>query len=614
MVDAYDPALARWCADTAAGLTVPALVHRNAIEYPDLPALSTYGGGDSVTWGEFWDRVAHVSRGLANLGLGAGDRMIMMMPSRVEHWVVDLAAVHLGAIPCTAYATLSPDQLRYLGRHSKAKVVVLAGAAELARWTPILADLPDLHHVVVLDEAQVANAGPLAMPFSALVADGARAHQADPDQFERVWRQVRPEQPATLLYTSGTTGDPKGVLISHHSVVYECVVLQAVVPIPDHPRSLAYLPLAHIAERVLGVYNLIYRAGHATICADPAMLVPALREVRPVSFFGVPRVWEKMAAGVQAQLAAAAPEARAGFEAASAVALETYHLRADGKPISEELAARQAQYEAAVLRPLRTMLGMDQVMWAGSGAAPIPVEVLLFLAGLGLDVLEVWGMTETTGGVTVNIPSRFRTGTVGRVHPGMELKLGEDDEIMVRGPLVCMGYLRADGGTDPVTDADGWLATGDVGTLDSDGFLTITDRKKELIITSAGKNIAPAQIENLLRAHPLIAQAVAIGDRRPYVTALVVLDDEVAPAWAAARGVTATDPASLAASTVVEAEIRAAVDAANVRLARPEQVKTFHILPNSWTPETGELTPTLKLRRRIIVDRYQGEIAGMYGD
>jgi long-chain acyl-CoA synthetase len=589
------------------------MLHRNATEYPDLPALSTLGVDGVVTWGELRDRIAHVSRGLAGLGLGSGDRMIILMPGQVEHWVVDLAAAHLGAIPCTAYATLSPDQLRYLGRHSQAKVVVVGGAPDLARWAPALDDLPDLRHVVVVDESLVAAAGPRAVSLRAVEADGARAHQADPTAFEATWRQIRPEQPTTLLYTSGTTGDPKGVLISHHSVAYECAVLEAIVPIPDHPHSIAYLPLAHIAERVLGIYNLVYRAGHATIVADPAMLVPALREVRPVSFFGVPRVWEKMAAGVQAQLAAASPDARAGFEAASAVAQQVYTLREEGKEIGEELAARFEQMEQAVLRPLRTMLGIDRVTWAGSGAAPIPVEVLMFLAGLGIDVLEVWGMTETTGGVTVNIPSRFRTGTVGRVHPGMELKLGDDGEIMVRGPLVCLGYLRADGGVDPVTDEDGWLATGDVGTLDEDGFLKITDRKKELIITSAGKNIAPAQIENLLRSHPLIAQAVAIGDRRPYVTALVVLDEETAPPWAAARGV--IGPMSeIASSPVVMDEIQAAVDAANERLARPEQVKTFHVLPNPWTPETGELTPTLKLRRRIIVDRYHDEIAQMYGD
>jgi len=606
--------LTRRIAQTAAGITVPALLHRNATVYGDMPALSTFGVDGVVTWRELRDRVAHVSRGLAGLGLSSGDRMIILMPSQVEHWVVDLAAAHLGAIPCTAYATLSPDQLRYLGQHSKAKILVLGGAADLARWAPVLDQLPDLRHVVVVDESLVAQIGPKALSLRTVEADGAMSYRADPVQFEAIWRQIRPEQPATLLYTSGTTGDPKGVLISHHSVVYECAVLQAVVTMEDHPRSLAYLPLAHIAERVLGVYNLVYRAGFATILKDPAMLVPALREVRPVSFFGVPRVWEKMAAGIQAQLGAAAPEVRSAFEAASAVALEVYQTREAGKEVSPELAARFQQLDDMVLRPLRTMLGLDRVQWAGSGAAPIPVEVLLFLAGCGLDVLEVWGMTETTGGVTVNIPSKFRTGSVGRVHPGMEMKLGEDDEIMVRGPLICMGYLRADGGIDTVVDEAGWLATGDVGGIDEDGFLTITDRKKELIITSAGKNIAPAQIENLLRSHPLIAQAVAIGDRRPYVTALIVLDDEVVPGWAAARGVTSNDLATVAASPVVQAEIQAAVDAANEKLARPEQIKTFHILPNPWTPETGELTPTLKLRRRIIVDRYGRQISDMYGD
>jgi long-chain acyl-CoA synthetase len=609
----FDQALAEQCARTAAGVTVPALLHRNATEYGDLPALSMFGVDAVVTWRELRDRIAHVSRGLAGLGLGTGDRMIILIPGQVEHWIVDLAATHLGAIPCTAYATLSSDQLRYLGQHSKAKVIVLGGAAELGRWAPVLADLPDLRHVVVVDDSLVATAGPLAMSLAELEADGALAYQADPAAFETTWREIRPEQPVTLLYTSGTTGDPKGVLISHHNVAYECVVLEAVVPMPDHPRGLAYLPLAHIAERVLGIYNLVYRAGHATILQDPAMLVPALREVRPVAFFGVPRVWEKMAAGVQAQLAAAAPDARAAVETASALARQLYHLREAGKQISDEQAAQYEQLDQVVLRPLRTLLGLDRVMWAGSGAAPIPVDVLLFLAGLGLDVLEVWGMTETTGGVTVNIPSRFRTGTVGKIHPGMEMRLGDDGEILVRGPLICLGYLRADGGVEPVVDEDGWLATGDVGTIDDDGYLTITDRKKELIITSAGKNIAPAQIENLLRSHPLIAQAVAIGDRRPYVTALIVLDEEVAPAWAAARGVTAQGMAGIAADPVVVAEIQAAVDAANEKLARPEQVKTFHILPNSWTPETGELTPTLKLRRRIIVDRYQPQISAMYG-
>jgi long-chain acyl-CoA synthetase len=607
--------------DAARAWTIPALLHRNAVEYGDLPALSTFGRDAALTWRQLRDRVADVSYGLAGLGLRPGDRMLISMSGRLEHWIVDLAATHLGAVPCTAYATLSSDQLRYLAQHSAAPIVVVEGEAELARWRPVLNDVPTLRGIVVVDETALGERTAQSAVDSAVwtvalrtvEADGAAARIAEPELFEQRWRPIRPEQPLTLLYTSGTTGDPKGVVISHFNVLYQTVVLEDSVSVPDHPRSLAYLPLAHIAERVLGIYNPIYRAGHALICPDPTQLVPALRQQRPVILFGVPRVWEKMAAGVQAQLGAAPAEARAAFESASALAREAFWLRADGKPVPEDLAARLAQLDAAVLAPTRALLGLDQVAWGATGAAPIPVDVLVFLAGLNIDVLEVWGMTETSGSATVNLPGHFRPGTVGRVNGGMEVRIAEDGEILVRGPLVCLGYLRPDGSVEKITDDDGWLATGDVGTLDQDGFLTITDRKKELIITSGGKNISPAQIENLLRAHPLIAQAVAIGDRRPFVTALIVLDEEVAPQWAVAHGVTA-DRAALADDPVVRAEIQAAVDAANAKLSRPEQVKAFHVMPTSWTPETGELTPTLKLRRRIITDRYSGEIDALYSD
>jgi long-chain acyl-CoA synthetase len=599
--------------EAARAWTVPALVHRNATEYWDLPALSTYGQDAALTWRQLRDRIADVSYGLAGLGLNPGDRMLISMSGRLEHWIADLAATHLGAVPCTAYATLSSDQLRYLAQHSAAPVVVVEGEAELDRWRPVLDQVPTIKRIVVVDEQATVDSPEWMVALRTVETDGAAARAAEPELFEARWRAIRSEQPLTLLYTSGTTGDPKGVVISHFNVLYQTVVLEDSVSVPDHPRSLAYLPLAHIAERILGIYNPIYRAGHALICPNPAQLVPALQQQRPVSFFGVPRVWEKIAAGVQAQLSGAPPELRAAFESASALAREAFWLRADGKPVPDELAARLAQVDAAVLAPTRTMLGLDQMAWGGTGAAPIPVQVLVFLAGLNIDVLEVWGMTETTGSATTNLPGNFRPGTVGRPQGGMDVRIVEDGEILVRGPLVCVGYLRPDGGVERITDADGWLATGDVGTLDQDGFLTITDRKKELIITSGGKNISPAQIETLLRAHPLIAQAVAIGDRRPFVTALIVLDDEVAPQWAVAHGVTASGPA-LVDDPRVRADLQAAIDAANEKLSRPEQVKAFRVMPTSWTPESGELTPTLKLRRRIIVDRYAGEIGALYGD
>jgi len=609
-----DPAdaLADQCAKTAANLTVPALLHRNATDLADLPALGTLDRDDTRTWAQLHGEVAELAGGLADIGLEPGGHMLIMMSSRPEHWLVDLAAVHLGAVPSTIYPTLSTDQMRYVALHSSAQVLVLENAAALDRWRPVLPNLPHLRRIVVVDATEPDDLSPKTVPLSQVRSVGQAAHRADPAAFERRWRAIRPEQPVTLLYTSGTTGDPKGVVLSHHNVIYQAVALEANVFVPDHAPSVAYLPLAHIAERFLGIYNPIYRAGHVTICPDPTQLVKALRTVAPFSFFGVPRIWEKMAAGVQAHLAAAEPAVQAAFSAASAVALQAYELRAAGEAVPDDLAAQLAQAEATVLRPIQSTLGLQNMVWAGSGAAPIPVDVLRFLAGLGVDVLEVWGMTETTGTATINLPERFRTGSVGRPHLGMQVRLADDGEIFVRGPLVCSGYLRADGSVEPVVDADGWLATGDVGTIDDDGFLTITDRKKEIIITSSGKNISPAHIEGLLRAHPLIGQAVAIGDRRPYVTALIVLDEEVAPQWARTRGISDAQLPHLASDPLLLAEIQAAVDAANARLARPEQVKTFEVLPSSWTPESGELTPTLKLRRRVIVDRYGDSIDGLY--
>jgi long-chain acyl-CoA synthetase len=602
------------CARAVDGLTIPKLVDRNATEHGSLPALTTLDGPESVTltWAELRAEVAAYTCGLAELGLRPGDRMLIMMSARPEHWVVDLAAVHLGAVPCTAYQTLSPDQLRYLGQHSKAPVIVLEGPDELARWQPILDDLPDLRTVLLLDEAAIPGADPRFRPLSAIGATGRNRYEADAQSFTGLWQAVSPAQPVTLLYTSGTTGDPKGVLLSHTNVIYQAAALEAMVPTPAHAPTVSYLPLAHIAERVLGIYVPAFRAGHVHICADAGRLVDALRQVRPTSFFGVPRVWEKMVAALRAIVGVLPANHRPAFERAYALTLSAYRRRAEGLPVDEDMAAQVAELDRSVLKPVRAMLGLDEAIWPGSGAAPIPLDVLYYLAALGIEVLEVWGMTETTGTATINTPQRFRPGTVGLPHVGMAVRLAEDGEIMVRGPLVCLGYLQPDGTVASQVDTDGWLATGDIGTLDADGYLTITDRKKELIITSSGKNISPARIEGLLRAHPLVGHAAAIGDRRPYVTALITLDEEAAPAWARAHGIGTEDLAALAEHPAVLSEVDKIVAAANERLARAEQIKRYRVLGQPWSPEGGELTPTLKLRRRVIVERCADVIDELY--
>jgi long-chain acyl-CoA synthetase len=597
--------VAEQIAQRIAGATIPSLLLRNATDFGDLPALTM--DEETLTWSDLRDRIADMARGLAAIGVQPRDRVLIMMSSRPEHWLVDLATVHLGAIPSTVYATLSPDQVSFLARHSRPSVVVLEGAAQLGRWRSVLSGPHGISAIITVDDM---GAG---FETLARVAENGKAlHAADPDVFEKGWREIEPHQPVTVLYTSGTTGDPKGVAISHHNVLCQAAVLEATIEVPDHAPSVAYLPLAHIAERMLGIYNAVYRAGHVHICPDPTQVLAMLQRVRPVSFFGVPRIWEKVAAGVQARLPTMDESTQAAFAAAMEISLSAYRHREAGTPVPDELAERFAVSDAKVLAPVRAMLGLDRARWTGSGAAPIPVEILTFLAGIGLDVLEVWGMTETTGTATINTPQRFRTGTVGRVNPGMELRIADDGEILVRGPLVCLGYLEPDGTVAPATDADGWLATGDVGVLDDDGFLAITDRKKELIITSAGKNIAPSRIESLVRADPLVGYVVAIGDRRPYVTALVVLDEEMAPIWARSEGLGELTYTELTQHLAVRARVQAAVDSANEKLSRPESVKRFTILPTPWTAETGELTPKLSLRRAVISQRYAALIDELY--
>jgi long-chain acyl-CoA synthetase len=609
--------LEAWCLAEAAELTVPMLLARNAKRFADSPALTPLDGSEpTIGWGELRARVLAMARGLEQLGLEPGGRMLISLTIRPEHWVVDLAAVQLGGLPSSVYATLATPQLAYLARHSRAQLLVVQAGPMLDRWRPVLADLPDLRAVVVVgatgDDLPAAGGGPRVHAYPDVLAAGAALHAADPDRAERAGRQARPHDPVTLLYTSGTTGTPKGVVLSHHNVLNQAVCIQAQSPGPAHPRTVAYLPLAHVAERLLGVYVPIYRAGHVHLCDDPTRLLGALTTARPVQVFGVPRVWEKMTAGLQALLLTKDEPFRTAFSAATELAQRSFDLRSRGEPLPAELTERLAAADAAILRPIRASLGLDQALATSSGAAPIPVDVLRFMAGLGIDLLEVWGMTETAGAATVNTASNFRLGSVGQAGPNSEIRIAEDGEILVRSPLVALGYLREDGGIDPIVDDDGWLATGDVGSLDADEFLTITDRKTELIITAAGKNVAPAQVENLLRLNPLIGQAIAIGDRRPYLTALIVLDDEIAPGWAAANGVSVADPAELAGHPVVVAEIQRVVDAANAQLARPEQIKRFRILASPWTPESGELTPTLKLRRRVILDRHAAEIESLY--
>ncbi|HYY19767.1 MAG TPA: long-chain fatty acid--CoA ligase [Streptosporangiaceae bacterium] len=589
--------------------------------WPDRPAYSDRpmgpggpaGDWSTITWRQVRERALELAAGFAALGLRPGERVALMLPNRLEHVLADLGVVHAGGVPVTFYPTLSAEQVAYQAADCDARIAVLDGAAELARWQPVLSQLPGLKHVIVRDAAVCPPGEPFRTwaGFTALGRTEWPGHTID---IEGRVAGVRPQDPVTVLYTSGTTGTPKGVIITHANVAAELAAIQAVGNARPHTRWVSYLPLAHIAERMFTLYLAAGNGWHVHFCPDAATgLVPTIATVRPTAFFGVPRVWEKIQAGIGARLAAETDETRrAAVAAAMDTGLRYVRSRQYGQRTPDDLAAEFARAEEAVLRPIRSLLGLGDAELVMSAAAPLPPEVGTFFAGLGLRIMDVYGMTETSGAFTTNNDHEFRLGTVGRALPGTELRIAADGEIITRGPLNTPGYLNRPDRTAELFDADGWLHTGDIGSVDSDGFLSVIDRKKELIITAGGENVSPAMVENLLVAHALIGQALAYGDRRPYLVALLTLDAEMAAAWARAQDVAAGGLTELTGHPAVLAEVGAAVAAANQRLARVQQIKAWRLLPTEWTADSEELTPTLKLKRRIIHTKYADTIDSLY--
>nr|WP_232680500.1 AMP-dependent synthetase/ligase [Nocardioides sp. R-C-SC26] len=524
-----------------------------------------------------------------------------------------MGGVHADATPMSIYNTLSATQVAFVAGEAKPTAIVLETADHLARWEKALQDVASIATVVVIEPAAKPD-GEKFLTWDEFIALGRAARDRLAEELERRSALVTPDTPATILYTSGTTGNPKGVVLTHHNVTYEAIstLEQAGLEGADM-KAVSYLPLAHIAERVLGLYGPQLQAGHMHAIGDPAQLLPALGEVHPTAFFGVPRVWEKIKTGLSAKLAADPdPANREMVQNAMAAGLAWVQAQEVGNEMTPEIEEAYRQADEQILGFLKLLLGLDQVEWAASAAAPMPLDVAKFMAGLGLKVFDVYGMTETCGAITANGPGNFRLGSVGRATPGMEVALGEDGEILVRGPVCTPGYHQQEEATRGLIDEDGWVHTGDIGTLDDDGFFAVVDRKKELIITSAGKNIAPSNIENYLKESPIIGHAMAVGDGRPYVVAVLTLDGEIAPVVAQQMGIEFVDLADLAQKPQIVAMAQAAVDAANERLSRPEQVKAFELLPTEWTAESEELTPTLKLKRRVVNTKYADVLDRLY--
>jgi len=567
---------------------------------PSAVAIRTTGDAVTLTWQQYADRVRVVAAGLSALGVGKGDTVALMLTNRPEFAVVDAGAMHLGAIAFSIYNTSSPDQVQYLFGNAENKVVV----TETALLPAILASGVQLDAVICVDGK------PDGVTHSLVEVEA----MGDPDfDFDAAWQAVQPDDLLTLIYTSGTTGPPKGVQLTHANLVETCRSAMEVVDVKFGDRITSFLPAAHIADRASAQYFQAIRGVQVTYVADPRSIAAALPDCRPTIWFAVPRVWEKIKMGVEAKLAAEpSPVKKALGSWSLGLAAKSAKAQLSGRPLNPIDRVQLAVADRLVLSKIRTALGLDELKWAWSGAAAIAPETLQFFVGLGLEVCELWGMSEISGAGTLNPPGGARVGTVGVPLPGTEVKLAEDGELLFRGPGVMAGYRKDPDKTAEAIDADGWVHTGDVATIDADRYVTIVDRKKELIISSAGKNMSPSNIENTIKVTTPLAAAVAvIGDARPYNVALITLDPDAATAYAEKAGL-AVDPAVLAKDPGLIAAIQAGVDAGNAKLSRVEQIKKFEVLPVFWLPGSEELTPTLKLRRRPISQKYAVEIERLY--
>jgi long-chain acyl-CoA synthetase len=567
----------------------------------DEVAVRTKGDEVSWTWGELRERVDRLAGGLHGLGLRKGDTIALMLGNRPEFHQADLAAMMVGATPFSIYMTYAPNQIEYVVSDAGARILITEQQF-LDNVLEARKSLPDLEHVIVVDgEAQDG----VTLALDAVAGDDF--------DVEASIAQLGPEDVLTLIYTSGTTGPPKGVELAHRNLLSAVSGIEEIVAFPEGARVISWLPNAHIAERAAHHYLPIVFGFQVTCCPNPREIVSFLPEVRPHWFFAVPRIWEKLKSGLEAMVAGQPEEQREKAQAALAAARQKVQLEQAGEPVPEALAAAVAQADAEMFSGLRTMLGLDQVVAINVGAAPTPTPVLEFFHAIGLPLAELWGMSETCGGGAVNPPDAIKIGTVGPATPGCELKLADDGELLIRGGLVMLGYRGLPDKTAETIDADGWLSTGDIAQIDADGYVKIVDRKKEIIINAAGKNMSPANIEATLKsASPLIGNAVCIGDAKPYNTALIVLDSDFAPAWAAQNGLEGKSLEDLAHEDAIRAAVQAGVDEANAKLARVEQIKKFIIVEGDWLPGGDELTPTMKLRRKPIAEKYAPAIDDLY--
>lgn len=591
------------------GKTIVDFFNRNADKYPDRPAIHwKEGDWQHLTWSQYRQQVHQAAAGLQSLGVGDGEFVAIMASNRPEHAVADLGIVHAGGTPVTIYSTLTANQIQYIADNCKATVAILEDLDFMKRWEEIRSELPNLRYVVLMSGAENYDTLDWVLSWDDLLARGIHHLEEDPEAVERSSAAINPETLATLIYTSGTTGTPKGVMITQYNVVWTTECLRRAADLKPGIRMVSYLPLAHIAERTATHYLVTYMAGEIWLCPSMAGVLEYIQRARPTVFFGVPRVYEKFASRLHARFS----EAEGIQKMLLDRAVESNRKRVDAELEGRSGPMFAGLLDSVVLSKVREQLGMEQVELAITAAAPISPELLKFFMTLGIPLYELYGMSETTGPATTNLPGAVKVGSVGRALPGVEAKTGDDGELMMRGGVITKGYYKLDHETRETYDPDGWLHSGDLARIDEDGYVWIIGRKKEIIITAAGKNIAPAKLETELGNHPIISKAAMIGDQRKFLSMVIALDPEEAPAWAEAHGIPYNSLAEFSELPEVQEEIARAVREANDKVARVEQVKKWVIVPDEWSPDTGEVTPSLKLKRRVVLDKYADEIDAMY--
>ncbi|HLN05485.1 MAG TPA: long-chain fatty acid--CoA ligase [Acidimicrobiales bacterium] len=597
------------------GSTIVDALIANGVRHPDRPAMRHCSAErptewEVLTWADYLLAARQIAGGLAELGVGPGQRVAILSANRVEWHLADLGALLNGSVTVPVYPTSSPSQVAYILGHAEVKVCFVDSHAQLGKLTEIRDQLPALERVVLADGAW-RSGDSFVIGFEEFRAWGADRLTRDPDAIEERSRQVQPDDLATIVYTSGTTGPPKGTMISHANIMWTLRKVTPVYNIGEGDRLLSFLPLSHIAERMMSDFLPIGVGGETWFARSLATVAEDLPACRPTVFLAVPRVWEKLREGIEGHIRTQASPVRAALEHYISLGLRSVTAEQDGTPLHRSAVAVYRSLDATLGATIRQTLGLDRAKVLVTAAAPTHPDLIRWFHAIGLPLLQIYGQTEGCGPTTATRPDHNRIGTVGTALPGMRVRIADDEEVLLKGGNVCLGYLNDPEATAELIDEEGWMHTGDTGAFDSDGSLRIIGRKKDLIITAAGKNIAPQGIEIDLQNQPLISEAIVVGEGRRYLAALVTLDPEELTRWAQERNKLG-DLEALAADPDLLAEIQAAIDEVNAKRSHAESIRKFRVLAHVLTAEDGELTPTMKVKRAVVYDHHREVIEEIY--